>query len=54
MVALRLIPCLDVAKGRVGVEFAQPFGLLSLKGSNLYIDPSERAKKLLDESQRKR
>ena len=44
----------DISKGRVGVEFAQPFGLLSLKASNLWIDPAERAKKLLDEHQKGR
>lgn len=44
----------DVVKGRVGVEFAQPYGLLSLKGANLYIDSKERAKRLLDDSQRAR
>ncbi|KAL1496298.1 hypothetical protein AB1Y20_016260 [Prymnesium parvum] len=44
----------DLARGRVGVLFAQPYGLLSLKAANLYIDPAERATKLLSDLQRKK
>jgi hypothetical protein len=39
----------DPAKGRVGIEFAPPFGLLSLKAANISIAPEERAKRILDE-----
>lgn len=39
----------DAAKRRVGVEFERPHGLLSLKPSNLDLDPEARRRELLRE-----
>jgi len=44
-----LVTKYDPAKGRVGVEFAPPFGLLSLKATNISIGAEERSKRILDE-----
>ena len=44
----------DESKLRVGVEFAAPFGLLSLKHTNIEMaDPAARAEKLLKKYERK-
>jgi hypothetical protein len=37
----------DGGKGRVGVEFAPPHGLVSLRPANLVIEPEARREELL-------